>query len=563
MNKEFSRALATAFMALVVVAALWAPQVMAQNNGEAMVTGIEIEGNVHVDTSLIRSAITRTQVDTILTEDNVLQDLHAIYDLGYFYDASAKFDPTPGGVKVVFVVDENPIVRDIRFIGAVKAPVAEFKRQMNTQPGQVLNVNTLMEDIRRLPDWVLLEYGIALRPVDLRADDDGYIEVDIAETVIADIRLEGNEKTRDFVILRELTVEPGDILDMNEINRSLRRILMLGFFDEINRSFEDGDSPDEQIMTIHLTERKTGSATGGIGYGTNDGWMIFGEIAEDNFFGRGQRINLSVEFSTKRKTYELGFFEPYIDASGTSLGVNVYHRISTVGEDEDERRTTGGDVTVGRPLAEFTRGRLTLKAQNNRYTGVEFEDYNTRTIGAGITTNTTDHPFFPTEGFKNIVSLEVGTSLFGGDAVFSKMELEHSRYFEVRDGGFVFAVRGLGGRVLTGELRESELYRAGGDPRMRGYSRNDQDLVGDKMLVMNAEFRFPIIDRVQGVVFTDWGNAWRPDESISFGELKNSYGLGVRLDTPLGLLRLDYGWGLDAETETRQGQFNFGFGQTF
>ncbi len=562
MEKHVLRTLAAASLALLVMVLMVTP-VGAQNNGEALVKAIEIQGNVHVDTSLIQSAITHTQLEAVLTEENVLQDLHAIYDLGYFYDASAKFDPAPGGVKVVFVVDENPIVRDIRFIGATKAPVDQFKRQMNTQPGQVMNVNTLMDDIRRLPDWVLLEYGIALRPVDLRADEDGFIEVDIAETIIAEIRLEGNEKTQDFVIERELTIKPGDILDMNEINRSLRRILMLGFFDEINRSFADGDSPDEQIMTIQLTERKTGTATGGIGYGTNDGWMIFGEIAEDNFLGRGQRINASVEFSTKRQTYELGFYEPYIDASGTSLGVNVYHRVTTVGEDEDERRTTGGDITLGRPLGEFTRGRLTLKAQNNRYTGDVFDDYNSRTVGAGITTNTTDHPFFPTAGFKNIVSLEVGTSLFGGDAVFSKMELEHSRYFEIRDGGFVFAVRGLGGRVLTGELRESELYRAGGDPRMRGYSRNDQDLIGDKMLIMNAEFRFPIVERVQGVVFTDWGNAWRPEESIDLSDLKNSYGLGVRLDTPLGLLRLDYGWGLDAETETRQGQFIFGFGQTF
>jgi outer membrane protein insertion porin family len=82
------------------------------------------------------------------------------------------------------------------------------------------------------------------------------------------------------------------------------------------------------------------------------------------------------------------------------------------------------------------------------------------------------------------------------------------------------------------------------------------------MLVVNAEFRFPIVERVTGVVFTDWGRAWDNDEKITLSELNNSFGLGVRLDTPLGLLRLDYGFGKDEENK-RTGQFYFGVGQTF
>lgn len=82
------------------------------------------------------------------------------------------------------------------------------------------------------------------------------------------------------------------------------------------------------------------------------------------------------------------------------------------------------------------------------------------------------------------------------------------------------------------------------------------------MLLMNAEFRFPIYDFVSGVVFTDWGKAWESGTEMDLTDLMNSYGLGIRLDTAFGLLRLDYGWGLNEEAK-REGQFYFGIGQTF
>lgn len=565
---------------------------------EPLVKSIVVRGNEHIDTALIQSAITKTQLDRPAIEDNILDDMHAIYDLGYFYDVRANFEQAPGGVRVVFVVDENPIVDEIIFKGASKAPVHQFISQMQVQPGDVLNVNFITEDLRKLPDWVLREYGIAVMPVDLRADEDGVVEIEIAETVIKDIKIDGNEKTRDFVIERELTIAPGDVLNMNELNRSMRNILMLGFFDEISRSFQDDpDNPNETTLTIHVKERKTGTGSAAVGYSTQDGLIGILDIAEENFLGRGQRINAYLELGGSHHVYELGFYEPYIDDQGTSLGVNVYKRGSTVSrrlldplEYDSEtdpltsisgrRNTYGGDISLGRRLTDNTRGRVTLRAQNNSYeldskysdekydlvkSTIDdrwYDDYNTRTIGLGLTTNTTDHPFFPTEGFKNNVQLEVGTKLLGGSSSFSKIDMEHSRYLEVRDGGYVFAVRAKGGRVLTGELEENEQFRIGGSESLRGYTRGSEGLRGDKMFLTNAEFRFPIVERVHGVVFTDWGRAWEEEEEISLTDLKNSYGLGVRLDTPLGLMRFDYGWGLD-EDEKRSGAFSFGLGQTF
>ncbi|HBG01539.1 MAG TPA: hypothetical protein DDW87_08210, partial [Firmicutes bacterium] len=379
------------------------------------------------------------------------------------------------------------------------------------------------------------------------------------------------------VIQRELSFEPGDPVNVQDVDQSLRRVLMLGFFDEISRDFSQEDDPDETVLTIKLQERKTGSATFGLSYSSADKLVGFVEAADENFLGRGQRVNATARFGKKLQEYELGFYEPYIDKSGTSFGINLYRRsrqVQATLKDAEEvskaqRTTNGGDITLGRPFSEFTRGRLTLKIENNSYADFEgpanpdFKDYKNRALGFGINTNTSDHPFNPTEGYKNDIYLELSPGFLRGDNQYAKLRLEHSRYFEIIDGGYVLAVRGLGGRLLGGALGENEAFKIGGGDTLRGYSYGDQNhsLAGDNMLVMNAEFRFPIVEKVTGVVFTDWGTAWS-DGSLSFQDLNNSFGLGVRLDTPLGLLRLDYGWGKNEEDQ-RKGQFYFGVGQTF
>lgn len=543
----------------------------------SLVRSIEVQGNTFIDTETIKASILKTKVDQPAVEQQILDDLRSIYDLGYFQDASASFEPAVGGVQVVFHVVENPIVQEISFSGMTGVPFGEYQKQMKTQTGFILNVHDLWEDLYGLREWIASEYGYFARIADLTADTDGRIEVELAQTTLKDVVIEGNEKTKDFVIERELSFEPGDPVNIHQVDQSLRRILMLGYFDEISRDFSEEDDPDETVLTINLTERKTGSATFGVSYSTVDRLVGFVEAADDNFLGRGQRVNATARFGKKLQEYELGFYEPYIDKTGTSLGVNLYRRsrqqqIVLKGETEvssAQRTTNGGDLTLGRPFGEFTRGRLTFRVENNRYDDFSgppnpsFEDYKNRMVGFGVNTNTSDHPFNPTEGYKNDAYLELGTRMFGGDLQYAKLRLEHSRYFEVKDGGYVLAVRGLGGRLLGGDAGR-EAFSIGGADTLRGYPYGGYEgsLVGDHMLVMNAEFRFPIFEKVTGVVFTDWGTTWNKNESMGLQDLANSYGLGVRLDTPLGLLRLDYGWGKNVEDQ-RKGQFYFGIGQMF
>jgi outer membrane protein insertion porin family len=570
--------LVIALLVLGLLASVGSSAVQAQGQELGVVRLITIEGNNIVDTETIRASILKTRLGEEATEQKIIDDIRAIYDLGYFEDVQATVDPALGGVEVVFHVVENPIVREVTFSGVPGIAFEKYARDMKTQPGLILNAHDIWEDLEGLWEWVLGEYGYLVRVTSLSADTDGRIGIELAQTTLQDIVITGNEKTKDFVIERELTFEAGDPVDIKAIDQSLRRLLMLGYFDEISREFSQEDDPDKTVLTINLKERKTGAATFGVGYSTAEGLVGFLQVSDDNFLGRGQMVKANVSLGQKVTSYEFEFYEPYITKSGISLGTSLYRRISevkTADPDSDEetkskRTSIGGDLTLGKPLTEFTRGRLTFKLENNTYAhedgpiGGVPDDSKTRNIGVGLNTNTVDHPFFPTEGYKNDVYLELGTTLFGGTSAYAKLSLEHSRFFEVKDGGYVLALRGMGGRLLGGSLPEADKFRIGGADTLRGYSYGDSSLglVGDNMLVMNAEFRFPIVEKVQGVVFTDWGTTWNQGQSFNMKDLKNSFGIGVRLDTPLGLLRLDYGLGKDAENH-RKGQFYFGIGQAF
>lgn len=563
---------AKALVVLVVLVSLLtaAAEVSAADN--TLIRSIVVEGNNLVDTDTIKAAVVKSKINDPVSEQKLLDDLHSIYDLGYFQDASINLEPALGGVQVVFRVVENPIVSEINFSGLPQVPLKEYMKRMKTQIGYILNVYDLGEDLYDLREWIAVEHGYLARVASLEGDTDGRIFVELAPTEIKDVVIEGNEKTKDFVIERELSFKPGDLVNVQEIDASLRKVLMLGFFDEISRDFSDEEEPDETVLTINLKERKTGSATFGVAYSRDDGLVGFVEAADDNFFGRGQRVNATVQLGKKLHSYELGFHEPYITKSGTSLGLNLYRRISDEkkGDDTFSKLTNGGDLTLGHPVGEISRGRLTLRMEDKKYDYKDEDEteadlpsgYKNRIVGFGFNTNTMDHPFNPTEGFRNDAYLEFGLPILGGESAYSKLRFDHSRYFEVKDGGYVFALRGLGGRLLSGSFKDDEKFRIGGADTLRGYSYEDEDLEGDHMLVMNAEFRFPIIEKITGVLFTDWGTTWDQGTLFSLGDLKNSFGLGVRLDTPLGLLRLDYGFGKD-ETDKRSGQFYFGIGQTF
>lgn len=528
------------------------------------VAEIIIEGYNRVDMSVIEKAITKTKVGEPVSEDKVRSDLQAIANTGYFFDVRANFAESPKGLAVVFTVVENPVVTRVDIVNDV-LPINELRRYMTTRPGRVLNLEELREDVQILVQKSYEDYGIPVRVHDVVLNEAGEVRIIINETRIADVIIKGNNKTKDHVITRELKIKPGDVLDINALNQGLRRVLMLGYFDEVARDLQDTDDPDKVNLVVTVTERKTGVFTGGAGYSSAEGFIGYIDVADQNFLGRGQQVNFRWEFGQKRNYYNVGFFEPYLNENGLFMGFNVYNRLSRdrIKRDGDteykyDYHRTGGDITIGQPITEYTKASLRLKIENYE---LDYEDDrlkdergNLRTLRLQTVTNTTDHPFFPTTGFRNTLSAELGGYFLGGDNSFTKYQADLSKYIQVGSNKQTLAFRVHTG-FISGDAPPQELFAIGGSETVRGYKYGG--FTGEKALTFNAEYRFPITDIIHGVVFVDSGNAWDSSERMRLSDLHTGYGIGVRLDTPIGVLRLDYGIGEEG------GQAYFSLGQAF
>lgn len=538
--------------------------VLPAQGANPIVTEIAVEGNHYVPADVIRGVIKETRVGQPVSEEGLKKDLKAIHDLGYFFDVRARLSEQPGGAKVVFAVVENPIVKGIEITGGSLFPAEQLKGELGIAVGEILNLNKLQEGLKRFLDKGFQEYGIPARIKDVAITDKGVVKIVLAETRVGKIEITGNQKTKEYVIRREIRTQPGEVLDLKKLQADLRRVANLGFFDEVSRKFSETSDPDVTDLTIEVKERKTGSAAAGAGWSSSDGLVGYLEVADENFLGRGQRVNVRWEFGKTKNVWELGFFEPYLDDRGTFGGFNLYNRRLLDRVDEYNNHynqyETGGDITLGRRLNDFTRvsGRLTV--EDTRYEGYvnpEFQYGKTRSMTFSVVNDTRDFVLRPTSGGRRSFSAEFALDFLGSDWVFNKYEVDLSQYYKAGWAGQTVALH-LNAGFLTGEsVPPHELFSVGGSDTLRGYDLNY--FVGDKKLVLNAEYRFWIVQNLQGAVFFDLGKAWKKDEPLRLNEMVSNFGIGVRVDTPVGVIRIDHGFG----AEGRQAQTYFSFGQAF
>lgn len=526
-----------------------------------IVRAIVVEGNVEVDTETILNQVQATKVGEPLDIDGLREDVFRIADLGYFESIEPElYTVDEDGVRVVFNIVEFPVVREITITVAenVVEP-SRVRALLDVETGKVLNANALTESLQRLPvvSGEQLGYILQATRVELTGSDMDVLAIDVAPVRVGEIIIEGNEKTKEYVIRRELTFKPGDILEMEAIRNSLRRLGQLGYFEPIIPDFLVTDDP--LVVDIHLpvTEHKTGRAAFGAGYSSRDGLVGYIEVDDTNFLGRGQQARLKWEFGGRVNMYDLGFTEPYLFGTSTSAGFNLYNR-RRLERGEYTLRSTGGEVTFGRPLGQFTRGFLSLRLDNSSGEPVSGSDYEpwsnrTRSIITSLRTDTTDYLNYPTEGFRHTLSVEMAGYFLGGDTRFTKYQTSFSKYHKVGRNDQTVALRVLAGYGV-GELPPQEMFRVGGSETVRGYRYGE--MRGDRMLVAQAEYRFPINETIHGAVFFDLGNAW-DNEAIDLTDLKRGFGVGIRFNTPLGVMRIDYGIG------ERGGEAYFSLGPTF
>lgn len=480
----------------------------------------------------------------------------------------------------------------------------EVLSQLKLKAGDVFSRQKLRQDILAINDLYadqgyayvnvspLTQLDTELRLVNLLIEVEQGIQVYIDKIQIA-----GNTKTRDKVIRREMTLAEGDLYSATKMKESRRRINNLGFFDEVNVA--TGKSPDESQMNlaVDVKERPTGTFSVGFGYSSVDGLIGQGSVTQENFLGRALKLNLAGSLGGKSTTYQLGLTDPYFLDKNLALGFDLY---KTEREYTDfSKKTFGGSAKLGFPLTYDIRSFFLYRYEEKEIFDVDNEasllirdqegESTLSSITATLTRNTTDFHLDPTRGMVSQLSAEFAG--LGGTEKFAKY-IADQRFFFPYKWGTVFSLHGQIGYIQSvggEEIPIDERFFLGGINTIRGFksrqvgprvrverqavdssgkvtaSSDDYEFIGGtKEAYFNLEYTFPLIKDMglKGILFFDTGNAWSEDEDY-FSEMRYSVGGGIRWFSPMGPLRLEWGYNLDPREDEDRSQFEFSIGRFF
>lgn len=556
-----------------------------------------ITGNTVISEAEIAAAL-KTKPGMELTEQGLNEDLSAIYDLGWFYDLRPEFKEVPEGVQVIYHVMENPAFTKVKITGNTVVDDKKAAGFFDLEENKIINLKDVNTRVQRLEEEYRQNGYILARVTDIHMDTDGTLNITVNEGIVEDFKVKGNVKTKDYVITREMKLKKGKPFNAKDARRSMQRVYNLGYFEDVNVKLNPGKEPNSVEVEISVVEMNTGTFGIGAGYSNADGFIGMISIGDKNFRGTGDKVNIRWEFGGEdNKNYDFSYTKPWIDDKETTATINLYDITNeyadyNINGDEIARydkKRRGQELTFSRKTDnEYVSNYVTLKNRDDIYKGMAdgyendknqyYEDvfdkesgyYEnwmpkdymerrkenfgvTRSITVGRIFDSRDNIYDPHEGKRIAYSLEWAG--LGGDFDFTKFTADYRYYY--RAGGESVWALNLGAGYAEGDMPLSQRFSMGGSDTLRGYE--DDQFRGNSMLKATLEYRFPIIKKVQGVLFTDNGYAWdkRHEDEFDLGLIKNSFGVGLRINSPLGPVKLDYGYGDDG------GKFHFSFGGQF
>ena len=430
------------------------------------------------------------------------------------------------------------------------------------------------------------------------------------------INIVGNNRTREYVIRRELDLAEGDAFNRILLDASKRRLDNLDYFRSVNLTTERGSAPDRIIINIEVTEQPTGEVSFGVGYSTSDGFVGDVSISEKNFLGRGQYVKIAGSYGESSRTYEFAVREPYFAGLRVSSSFNVVRRNLTQNDTRSyDEVSNGGGVSFGFPLNEAvslnTFYRLTHSKRTTDSSGVsavirasadeDNEDESTRLtslIGFSLVYNTIDNFRLPRRGLYGRFKEDV-TGL-GGESQYFRTEVDGRAYMPIIiDWDVIGMIAAKGGHVQSWGERLSvfDQYFIGGET-IRGFrsqgigprdgNRDLDDAVGGRTYFSTtAELTFPtplLPDELglRGALFLDAGSAWSFDTEVAEAienevtrksfldnlvsnefDIRVSAGFGFAWDSPFGQIRADFAWPLKKAERDKTEIFRLGGGSQF
>ncbi len=580
---------------------------------ELYIEGITIEGAEQLDPDDIEDelALSTRGIFSWLTGSGVLKEelldrdaaaIEAYYGNRGFMDVKVgqpEVQYKEDGIYITFKIKEGKRYRvgKVSFSGdLIVDEDVLFKvchlDDLSKDDDGYLDRSILRSDIQNLSDFYT-NYGYAY--ADANADlkrnekdltfDVNYVITKKNKVYIRQVRIQGNTITRDNVIRREMRLTDGNLFSGAKLNRSNVRLNRLDYFETVAIETVPTRKPDEMDLVVKVKEKSTGHISAGAGYSSLDKLFFTGSLTERNLFGKGYTASLSGSFGASMTRYDITFWNPHYNDTKLGLGFQAY--IKDVDYDDYDKTSAGGRAMFGYPLGEYTRLSWSYRLERYRISHLNEEEFKHDEIKkgkfwgsslyAGITRDTTNRRINPDRGTKNTLSVEYSGGLLQGDDAFVKY-IADSSWYKSLFWGTIFHWHGQAGFLTKNGNEEIPLFERfylGGINSVRGYKGRTiaplfDDGSGDKKGgttegFTNFEYIFPINKEIGilGVVFFDAGNVWDDDESIDFHFYK-SVGAGIRWYSPLGPLRLEYGYGLDEDDEVDGGgRIEFSVGQFF
>ena len=573
-----------------------------------LVNSIEFIGNHYVSTKELMDKVP-VKVGSYFSKNKVIEGHKNLIESGYFRDVIPDAVKSGKGVKVIYEVMENPILNGVNIIGNTVYSTEDLMKVIQTEPGKIFNINTIRED----RDRILKKYqddGYTLTDVtDIGINGNLELEIYLSEGTVRDIQFKKMVtkqkgarrkptddvlKTKTYVIERELEFSKDEIFNSNKYDETVKNLMRLGHFKNVKYESRDipGD-PDGKTIILLLDEERTAILQGAISYGSEIGLLGTISIKDTNWKGKGQELGFTFEKSDEDYTsFSIIFYDPWIkDTDRISWGWSLYKNSY---EDDDSKLfheidTIGAKFNIGKGLTKNVRLSLGTKfeyveekAQKNKFyknggkyywfnggeevQGID-DDYFIWSLFPSLTYDTRNHFWNPTAGEYAKLQLEGGyAGGYDGD-IFGNITLELRKYHRGFFKNNTFAYKVVGG-IMTDSTKETQRFWVGGGSTLRGYDGGF--FKGTQKIVGTVENRTQINELLGFVVFFDAGRAWNyKGRDRDYGQdadipdkIATTAGVGLRLNTPIGPLRFDFGWPVGDKMDSGM-EFYFNMGQSF
>ncbi|WP_417421169.1 outer membrane protein assembly factor BamA [Halomonas sp.] len=560
-----------------------------------------------------------------------IERLRSFYlDRGYVnFDVTStqvSIGPEKSEIFVTLNIDEGNQYRvgNVRFAGDLQISESEARELLEIKNGDIFSrgqVNASTEALRLR----LGAEGFAfadIQGIPEMADDGETVDLVIAvdpgqRTYVRRIEFYGNTTTQDEVLRREMIQMEGAPASTESITQSRQRLERLGFFSqvEVNTQPVPGE-PDKLDVTYNVEEQPSGSVSASVGFSQSAGVIYGVGLAQNNFLGTGNRVNVGAQRSDTFTSVNFAFTDPYWTLDGISRGYNVFYRETDYADSDISTYSTdayGAGINFGYPVSELSRLNfgasledLSIKTYNDtaseirRYVDDEGKDAQSLKLTASWTRNNLNRGVMPTAGNYQRLSLE--TSAPGSDAEYYKLRARAQQLFPINNDE-TWALKFSGNLGYADTLGSNDPYPfyenfySGGLGSVRGFTSNtlgqrttpaveggrDRTMGGNVLVEGSAEviFPMPFVENqrsVQPSIFFDAGNTFlsscydvleadqgrqQCSSGVDLGDLRYSVGVGLAWLTPVGPLTFSIAEPLNDESGDDTQFFQFSLGQTF